>query len=132
MVQKIFLSNGVKRFVKLNVSAAFHSKFMIEAENKLNFEIDKINFVDPICSIVSNYDASINISSNKIIENLKLQMSNRVRWTESIINIEEMGEKHIIEIGPGKVLSGLIKRITNKLDIISINNVQDLEKLNKL
>ena len=59
-------------------------------------------------------------------------MSNRVRWTESIINIEEMGEKHIIEIGPGKVLSGLIKRITNKLDIISINNVQDLEKLNKL
>tara|TARA_B100001250_G_scaffold104645_1_gene88268 strand:+ start:37 stop:963 length:927 start_codon:yes stop_codon:yes gene_type:complete len=130
--EQIFLSNGIKKFVKLNVSAAFHSKFMLEAQNKLSFEIDKINFADPICSIVSNYDASINISINKIIENLKLQMSNRVRWTESIINIEEMGEKHIIEIGPGKVLSGLIKRITNKLDIISINNVQDLEKLNKL
>jgi len=130
--EQIFLSNGIKKFVKLNVSAAFHSKFMIEAQNKLSFEIDKINFVDPICSIVSNYDASINISSHNIIENLKLQMSNRVRWTESIIQIEEKGENQIIEIGPGKVLSGLIKRITNKFDIISINNIQDLEQLKKL
>jgi len=130
--EKIFLSNGIKRFVKLNVSAAFHSKFMIEAENKLNLEIDKINFIDPICSIVSNYDASINISINQIIKNLKLQMSNRVRWTESIIKIEEKGENRIIEIGPGKVLSGLIKRITNKFDIISINNIEDLEQLKNL
>ena len=130
--EQIFMSNGVKKFVKLNVSAAFHSKFMIEAQKKLSYEIDKINFVDPSCAIVSNYDASINNSINKIIENLKLQMSNRVRWTESIKNIEEKGESQIIEIGPGKVLSGLIKRITNKFDIISINNIQDLEQLKKL
>ena len=130
--EQIFLSNGIKKFVKLNVSAAFHSKFMTEAQKKLSFEIDKINFIDPICPIVSNYDASINISSNNIIENLKLQMSNRVRWTESIIKIEEKGENQIIEIGPGKVLSGLIKRITNKFDIISINNIKDLEQLKKL
>ena len=130
--EQIFLSNGIKKFVKLNVSAAFHSKFMIEAQKKLSFEIDKINFVEPSCSIVSNFDASINKSINKIIENLKLQMSNRVRWTESIKNIEEKGESQIIEIGPGKVLSGLIKRISNKFDIISINNIQDLEQLKKL
>ena len=130
--EKIFLSNGIKKFVKLNVSAAFHSKFMIEAQKKLSFEIDKINFVDPSCAIVSNFDASINKSINKIIENLKFQMSNRVRWTESIKNIEEKGESQIIEIGPGKVLSGLIKRISNKFDIISINNIQDLEQLKKL
>ena len=130
--KQIFLSNGIKKFIKLNVSAAFHSKFMIEAQKKLSFEIDKINFVDPSCAIVSNFDASINKSINKIIENLKLQMSNRVRWTESIKNIEEKGESQIIEIGPGKVLSGLIKRISNKFDIISINNIQDLEQLKKL
>ena len=59
-------------------------------------------------------------------------MSNRGRWTESIKNIEEKGESQIIEIGPGKVLSGLIKRISNKFDIISINNIQDLEQLKKL
>ncbi len=130
--EQIFLSNGIKKFVKLNVSAAFHSKFMIEAQKKLSFEIDKINFVDPFCAIVSNFDASINKSINKIVENLKLQMSNRVRWTESIKNIEEKGESQIIEIGPGKVLSGLIKRISNKFDIISINNIQDLEQFKKL
>ncbi len=130
--EQIFLSNGIKKFVKLNVSAAFHSKFMLEAQKKLSFEIDKINFVEPSCAIISNFDASINKSINKIIENLKLQMSNRVRWTESIKNIEEKGESQIIEIGPGKVLSGLIKRISNKFDIISINNIQDLEQLKKL
>ena len=127
--EKIFIANGIKKFVKLNVSAAFHSKFMITAQNKLNIEIDKIKFVDPICSIVSNYDASINLSASHIVEKLKLQMSNRVRWTESILKIEKSGENHIIEIGPGKVLSGLIKRISKKFDIISINNIQDLEKL---
>ena len=127
--EQIFLLNGIKKFVKLNVSAAFHSKFMKEAQNKLNIEIDKISFVDPICPIISNYDASINTSSKNIIKKLKLQMSNRVRWTESILKIDENGENQIIEIGPGKVLSGLINRITKKFDIISINNIQDLEKL---
>ena len=72
--REIFLSKGIKRFVKLNVSAAFHSKFMTKAQDKLSLEIDKVNFDDPFCSIISNYDSSVNISANKIIENLKLQM----------------------------------------------------------
>ncbi len=130
--EEIFIKKGIKKFVKLNVSAAFHSKFMIEAQNKLNTEIDKIKFVDPICSIISNFDASLNSSSLKITKNLKLQMSNRVRWTESILTLEQIGENKILEIGPGKVLSGLIKRISKKLDTISINNINDLEKLKLL
>ncbi len=130
--EDIFIKNGIKKFVKLNVSAAFHSKFMREAQSKLNIEIDKIKFEEPICSIISNYNASSNSSSLKIIENLKLQMSNRVRWTESILKIEQNGENKILEIGPGKVLSGLIKRISKKLDTISINNINDLEKLKLL
>ena len=130
--EEIFIKNGIKKFVKLNVSAAFHSKFMKDAQNKLNIEIDKIKFFDPICSIISNYDASLHSSSLKITENLKLQMSNRVRWTESILNVEQNGENKIVEIGPGKVLSGLIKRISMKLDTISINNINDLEKLKLL
>ena len=59
-------------------------------------------------------------------------MSNRVRWTESILTLEQIGENKILEIGPGKVLSGLIKRISKKLDTISINNINDLEKLKLL
>ena len=130
--EKIFVSDGIKKFVKLNVSAAFHSKFMTEAQEKLNLEIDKVKFIDPICSIISNYDASVNANSKKIINNLKLQMSNRVRWTESILELEKNEENIIIEIGPGKVLSGLIKRISRNFDIISINTIEDLEKIKLL
>ena len=54
-------------------------------------------------------------------------MSNRVRWTESIKNLEKAGENKIIEIGPGKILSGLIKRISKSFDIISIENINDLK-----
>ena len=56
-------------------------------------------------------------------------MSNRVRWTESILTLEKETDNIIIEVGPGKVLSGLIRRISKKFDTISINNVEDLEKL---
>ena len=127
--EEIFISNGVKKFVKLKVSAAFHSKFMRDAQDKLSIEIDKVKFYEPICSIISNYDASINSYVKNIIKNLKLQMSSRVRWTESILKLEQSGETKVIEIGPGKVLSGLIKRISKKIDTITINNIEDLEKL---
>ena len=103
---------------------------MLEAQNKLELEINKIIFNNPKYPIVSNYDATTNTAIKNITDNLKLQMSNRVRWTESIENIEKNGEDEIIEIGPGKVLSGLIKRITNKIDIKTFNNIQDLEQLN--
>ena len=130
--EKIFVSEGIKKFVKLNVSAAFHSRFMLEAQKKLNLEIEKVKFSDPACSIISNYDASINVASENIINNLKLQMSNRVRWTESILELEKNEENIIVEIGPGKVLSGLIKRISKNFDITSINNIEDLEKIKLL
>ncbi len=130
--ERFFESEGVKKFVKLNVSAAFHSRFMIHAQEKLNLEIDKVKFIDPICSIISNYDASVNVSSKNITKNLKLQMSNRVRWTESILELEKNNENVIVEIGPGKVLSGLIKRISRNFEIISINNIEDLEKIKLL
>ncbi len=127
--EKFFISEGIKKFLKLNVSAAFHSKFMIEAQEKLNLEIDKVKFTDPICSIISNYDASVNSTAKNIIKNLKLQMSNRVRWTESVLELEKNEENIIVEIGPGKILSGLIKRISKNFDIISINNIEDIEKI---
>ena len=54
-------------------------------------------------------------------------MANKVKWTQSIIELEKIGEKNIIEIGPGKVLSGLIKRISNSFDIRTINEISDLK-----
>ena len=128
--QSIFISNGAKRYVKLNVSAAFHSKYMLEAQKKLNMEIDNIKFLSSNYEIISNYDASINSDTNKIISCLKNQMANRVKWTDSIKKLEDTNTANIIEIGPGKVLSGLISRITNKFDIKTIDKIVDLNKFN--
>ncbi len=127
--KEIFLNNKVKKFVKLNVSSAFHSKFMIDAQNQLANEIDNIEFISNETKLISNYTGQGSNDSAVLKNSLKEQMSNKVRWTESIQNLSKHSETKIIEIGPGKVLSGLIKRISNKFDIISVNTITDLEKL---
>ena len=127
--KEIFLNNNIKRFVKLNVSAAFHSKFMNNAQEALAFEIDKLKFHKNSINIISNYTADISSDNSIIKKALKNQMANKVRWTESIKKLEKIGEKKIIEIGPSNVLSGLIKRISNTFDIISISNISDIKKI---
>ena len=128
----IFLNNGIKKFVPLNVSAAFHSKFMLKAQEKLNLDIDKLNFSENKIRIISNYDANIYSDNTFIKKNLQFQMANKVRWSESIKKLEEIEEKNIIEIGPGKVLSGLINRISKNFNIKSINEIGDLSKWMKI
>ena len=125
--KEIFLQNEIKKYVLLNVSSAFHSKYMNEAQNILSKEIDNLNFKSNNISLISNFTAEISNSNNEIISSLKNQMANTVRWTESIKKLEEIGETNIIEIGPNKVLSGLIKRISNKFDIKSINTILDIK-----
>ncbi len=124
--EKLFLENGVKKYILLNVSAAFHSKYMKEAQLKLSKEIENLIFDKNNIKILSNYTANLS-NDNLIIKNsLQNQMANMVRWTESIKKLEEIGETDIIEIGPNKVLSGLIKRISNSFDIRSISKISDL------
>jgi len=128
MAENIFKSSGVKKYVKLKVSAAFHSKYMEDAQKKLIAEIDKINFNDTNIPIISNYDAKINTRPDLMKESLKYQMANKVKWTDSIKELEKTDINKIIEIGPNKVLSGLISRISKKFDIISLDKIEDLEK----
>ena len=122
----VFLNNNVKRFVDLNVSAAFHSKFMIDAQKKLSTSIEKLIFKENDINIISNYDANLHNNTSSIKKNLQNQMANTVKWTDSIKKLEEIGENKIIEIGPNKVLSGLINRISKNFDIKSINQISDL------
>ena len=124
----VFESQGVKKYIKLNVSAAFHSKYMLDAQNKLNIEINTTNFSSPEMPIISNFNALINSEKKEVINSLKNQMSNMVKWTDSIKKLEETGISEIIEIGPGKVLSGLISRISKKFDIKTINKIEDMER----
>ena len=102
---------------------------MLDAQKELNIEIDKINFIENNINIISNFDASLSNNNLQIINSLKQQMANRVRWVESINILEKSGETKIIEIGPNKVLSGLIKRISNNFDIKSLNEISDIDSI---
>ncbi len=124
--KELFLNNNIKKFVELNVSAAFHSKFMLKAQENLSKEIELLNILDNEIKIISNYDANIYKDKSSIKKNLQNQMANKVNWTKSIKKLEEIGEKKIIEIGPGKVLSGLINRISKKFDIKSISLISEI------
>ncbi len=123
----IFLKKNIKRFVDLNVSAAFHSKYMLKAQEELSLEIEKLKFNKNNIKIISNYDANDHLDNISIKKNLQNQMANQVKWTQSIKKLEEIGEKYIIEIGPNKVLSGLINRISKNFEITSINTISDLK-----
>ena len=122
----LFLKSNIRRFIELNVSAAFHSNFMDDAQEKLSKDIILLNFIENKIKVISNYDAKDYNDSESIKKNLKYQMANKVKWTESIKRLEEIGEKNIIEIGPSKVLSNLINRISKNFSIKSINEISDL------
>ena len=97
--------------VKLPVSAPFHCKLMHQATNIMKNEIEKINFLDGKIKLVSNVTAR-EIKDIHELKNLLVdQIENRVRWRECVINMINEGVNQFVEIGPGKVLSGLIKRI---------------------
>ena len=124
-----FIKAGAKKFISLNVSAAFHSKLMINAQKELRFFINNVNFQSSKIPIISNYSAKISNNIDDIVDDLGNQMSNRVRWTESILSLNNLKNNKIIEIGPGKVLGGLIKRINSNFNVVSINKIDDIEKL---
>ena len=124
--KELFLTKKIKKYVELNVSAAFHSKYMQDAQEILSGYIEKLNFIENNIEIISNFDAQAYSDTYSIKYNLQNQMANRVNWTKSIKKLEEMGVKNILEIGPNKILSGLINRISNSFDINSINKVSDL------
>ncbi len=115
--------------IKLNVSAPFHCKLMKKATENLKHEITNLNFKEIKNPIISNFSANPSISGLEIKNLLVSQIEGRVKWVESVQFMINKGTKNFIEIGPGKVLSGLIKRIDKKININSINNESDIKKL---
>ena len=116
--------------IKLAVSAPFHCKLMNKATEIMINELDKLNFSKLSNHIVSNVTADIIIDTNHLKKLLTQQIESRVRWRESVLYMIKMGVKNFIEIGPGKVLSGLIKRIDKKVNVNSINCENDINNIN--
>ena len=102
---------------------------MSPATKIMSNELNEIKFSSPKNMIVSNVTAEPSSDSNNLRTLLIEQIEKPVRWRESIINIIKQGNKKFIEIGPGKVLSGLVKRIDRNVELIQINNINDLNNL---
>ncbi len=102
---------GAKRAIKLPVGGAFHSPLMEPAREELSIAINETHFNTPICPIFQNVNGQPNSNPELIRENLIKQLTNPVRWTESVEQMIKFGAKHFIEVGPGAVLQGLIGKI---------------------
>jgi [acyl-carrier-protein] S-malonyltransferase len=124
----ILKENSIKN-IKLPVSAPFHCNLMNKATNIMNDELNKLNFNEGENKLISNVTANEISNTTELKKLLIKQIENRVRWRESVINMIGSGVNHFIEIGPGKVLSGLVKRINKEVKIDTINNQGDIEGL---
>ena len=117
------------KFVKLPVSAPFHCPLMKNATIKMTNKINDTNFKNPNINIISNVTAKPQNNSKEIKKLLIEQIEKTVRWRESIVNMIDNGVNNFIEIGPGKVLSGLIKRIDRNVKINQVNNLIDIKSI---
>ena len=116
--------------IKLPVSAPFHCKLMSSATEIMRKEISNTEFKNPNNIIISNVTGEETNNLNQIKDLLIKQIESPVRWRESIIYMINKGVGNFIEIGPGKVLSGLIKRIDKSVNLISVNEINDLKNIN--
>ena len=126
---EILKSKKIKN-IKLPVSAPFHCKLMKNATEVMKNEIEKTNFQNSQNLLISNVTAKEILNKDELKRLLIDQIENRVRWRESVINMIKKGVNHFVEIGPGKVLSGLVKRIDKNVKINTINNESDIKELN--
>ena len=116
--------------IKLPVSAPFHCKLMNKATLIMKEEIRKLNFKEPKNILISNVTGKKISNSNELKDLLVKQIESRVRWRESVLLMIDKGINQFIEIGPGKVLSGLIKRIDRNVKVSAINTEEDIKLIN--
>ena len=123
------LNNKKIKNLKLNVSAPFHCKYMKIASEKMTSYINDLKINELEKPIISNVTAKETRSSKEIKSLLISQIEKKVRWLESVEYMINNGVNNFVEIGPGKVLSGLIKRINKNVNVNSINNEEDIKLL---
>ena len=124
----VLKENAIKN-IKLPVSAPFHSSLMNNATTIMKEELEKLNFINSELKLISNVTAEEISNFNDLRELLTRQIESRVRWRESVIYMIKNNINHFIEIGPGKVLSGLVKRIDKNVKIDTINDENDIKNL---
>jgi [acyl-carrier-protein] S-malonyltransferase len=122
-------SNGAKRVIPLEVSAPFHCPLMVPAAKKLGMDLEKIDISTYKIPVVTNLDAKLNTDPVKTKGILVDQVKSPVQWYESIKLLHDIGVRKFLEIGPGKILSGLIKRSIPDPIVLNVENMSSLESL---
>jgi [acyl-carrier-protein] S-malonyltransferase len=128
ILQNILKEKKIKS-IPLKVSAPFHCSLMKPAAQIMEEKINNININEPLNKIINNVNASSETNPSEIKKLLVKQIFSTVRWRESIIEMSKSGVKNFVEIGPGKVLSGMVKRTAKEANCFSINTIVDIKNL---
>lgn len=119
---------GAKRAVRLPVSAPFHCALMLPAQERLAVDLARIPFADPSPALVNNVDARVTATGTACRDGLIRQVSSAVRWQECVERLAGEGVDTFVEIGPGQVLCGLVKRIAKGANVLNVEDPESLEK----
>jgi [acyl-carrier-protein] S-malonyltransferase len=122
----ILKERGAKRAIKLNVSAPFHCALMKPAQDRLAADLENSDFADLTVPLVTNVDARPVVTGKEARESLVRQVSQPVRWLESVEFLINQGVQTFIEIGPGKVLSGLVRQINRQVRCVNVEDAASL------
>jgi [acyl-carrier-protein] S-malonyltransferase len=120
-------AKGARRAVKLPVSAPFHCALMKPAEERLAADLARLAFADPRPSLVNNVDARLVVRGEECRDGLVRQVSSPVRWQESVELLVRQGVDTFVEVGPGNVLAGLVKKIAKQARVLSVSDPESLQ-----
>lgn len=124
--------HGIRRAIKLNVAGAYHSRLMQSAQDQLATVLAEVPVRTPAIPVVCNFGASVVADPAEIRSMLEKQVTGSVRWTESIRLLCERGQRHFIELGPGKVLAGLVAKIDKEATVHSVEDLASLDAVAEL
>ena len=127
-VCKLLKEAGAKKVIMLNVSGAFHSSLMDSASREFKTFVESLNINDAKVPVITNIDACETILASDFKQKMPNQINSSVKWVDSINKMIENGVNNFIELGAGKVLSGLVKKINKE---VNVYNIQDIDSLNK-
>lgn len=120
---------GIRRAIKLNVAGAYHSRLMQTAQQKLAAELALMELQTPTIPVICNYAANAVSEASEIRSMLEKQVTGSVRWTASIQALIAMGHRHFLELGPGKVIAGLVAKIDKEAVVHSVDDLASLESV---
>jgi [acyl-carrier-protein] S-malonyltransferase len=118
---------GAKRVVKLNVSAPFHCELMMPAQDRLAADLERLRFEDVNIPVITNVDAAITQKGTDLRDALVRQVSSPVRWLESMKLLIDRGVDTFVEVGPGKVLAGLMRQISREVNCLNVEDAASLQ-----